>query len=262
MFQTTLTQRTFSFAFALLTLISIGPASAKTVLEGQVNMQNVLSTKSAPSLSRNSIKQTNDPFGQPPSEEFDAPSGAFDQQQALMPPPPPTFGLSASDNGGDFIGQQGVPTQAYAPPMQPQSIPQNMLPPMNSQVSMDPDNSQHMQLQWDLWHRRVAEAIFVRFDALAQRGFANSRPISCEASYVVTSNGKITNVRLLHTSDNILFNMMLMGVLKGMDGNPILQFPPGTRRQLVSKTGTFSRNCGVNGFKHTKDDYETINNHR
>jgi hypothetical protein len=261
MFENTLTRNTsfLSFAFALITMISIQPVSAKT-LEGQINIDAQMHTKGGPSLNRSDAKRLGDPFSAPgstlPSEQFDAPMGAFDSHPALMPPPP-TFNLNADDHGGDFGGQPGIPSPGnyYSPPIHAASIPQNMLPPMQSQ---DPEMSENMQLQWDLWHKRVAEAIFVRFDAQAQKAFANSRPISCEASYTVTCNGQIKDVRLLHKSDSFMYNAMLIGVLNSMNGNPILQFPPGTRRQMVMKTGTFSRNCGVNGFKHTTNDNESI----
>jgi len=257
MLKTTLHKHTLSLAFALLTVISIPPAEAQ-VLQGQVNMNENVQQKSNPSLSRNTFKQpAGDPFSTGPSAElFDAPSAAFDtQHQAMMPPPPPTFGLGVSDEGG-FSGQQGVPVQANYPPMQANMAPQNMMqPPLQP---MDPEMQGQMRLQWDLWHRTVAEEIFKRFDAYASKSFANSKPVSCDASYVVTANGQIKDIRLLHKSDNFMYNAMLIGVLNSMNGNPILAFPPGSRRQSVHKSGTFSRNCGVNGFKHTINDNESI----
>jgi FtsZ-interacting cell division protein ZipA len=43
-----------------------------------------------------------------------------------------------------------------------------------------------------------------------------------------------------------------------MNGNPVLQFPPGSRRQYVEKTGTFTWNYGQQGFKYTTGDQERI----
>jgi hypothetical protein len=230
-------------------------AQGKT-LQGGVDMQNYLKPSSGPSLNREFVKQSGDPFSQDPgsSEQFDAPEGSFDSQQPPAPPPP--FNLQA-DDGGSFDGNQQVPQQGG---QAPQMGNQQMLPPMQHGQANDPDNSQQMQIQWELWHRRVAEAIFVRFDGLASRAFANSRPIACHAAYTVTRDKQIVNVRLLQKSNNIVFNSMLLMVLKSMNGNPILEFPPGSRRQFVEKTGTFSRNYGVQGFKFTTGDNETIQN--
>ena len=266
MFEQKYTRNSFlSFAFALITLISVQPVSAKT-LEGQINIDDHLQQSKGASLTR-SKKTVGDPFNNgsapPSSEVFDAPTGAFDSTNtSMLPPPPPApFNLNAHEQGGDFGGQQGIPSQGtvYAPPPIANVGSQGVLPPMNRQ---DPEMSQEMQLQWDLWHKRVAEAIFVRFDNIAQQQFAVSRPLACVASYTVTANGQIKDIRLIQNSPDIKYNMMLMMVLQQMNGNPILQFPPGTHRQFVCKTGTFSRNCGVNGFKHTTNDRETISQRR
>lgn len=247
---------TLAISFALLA--SSQPAEAQQqgkVLQGGVNMQQTyMSPTNGLSLNRKNIQDNGDPFSQgdaPPSEQFDAPDGSFDGGQ--HPPAPPPFNLNADQ--GQYGGQQGVPQQDQQAPTMGQ---QQMLPPMQQGGANDPDNSQHMQIQWEMWHRRVAEAIFVRFDGVAQRAFAQSRPIACQAAYTVTRDKQIVNVRLLHKSNNIVFNSMLLMVLKSMNGNPILDFPPGSRRQSVEKTGTFSRNCGVQGFKFTTGDAETI----
>jgi len=246
-----------SVTLAVLTASWVCPqvnAQGKT-LQGGVDMQNYLKPSNGPSLNRKFVEENGDPFSSgPPSDQFDAPDGAFDSQQPQAPPPP--FNLQAAD-GGEFQGQQGMPQQGGA---QPAMGNQQMLQPMQQGHANDPDSSQHMQVQWELWHRRVAEAIFVRFDGLASRAFATSRPIACHAAYTVSRDKQITNVRLLQKSNNIVFNSMLLMVLKSMNGNPILEFPPGSRRQFVEKTGTFSRNYGVQGFKFTTGDNETINN--
>lgn len=268
MFEHTYTRNSvLSFAFALITLISVQPVSAKT-LEGQINLDEHMKQEKGASLTR-SKKTVGDPFNNggaaPSAEMFDAPTGAFDSPHTSMlppPPPPQQFNLNAQDHGGgDFGGQQGVPSHGnfYNPPPAAVLGQQGVLPPMNRQ---DPEMSEHMQLQWDLWHKRVAEAIFVKFDSRAQVQFAASKPLACEASYTVTANGQIRDIRLLRKSDSFAYNAMLLQVLQEMNGNPILQFPPGTQRQMVAKTGTFSRNCGVNGFKHTTNDRETISQRR
>ncbi len=242
-------------------LLTIPVNAQGQMLHGGVQQEGFVQQNSGgQGLSRSQVEKSGDPFSSPdapPTEEFSAPDGAFDSQPP--PPRPPAFNLNAQD-GGDFDGQQGQPIFAGGPPVTPQMMSQGMLPPAAAQNPNDPDNSQHMQIQWELWHRRVAEAIFVRFDALAQQAFPHSRPIACQAAYTVTRDKQITSVKLLQKSPNIVFNGMLLMVLKSMNGNPILEFPPGSRRQVVEKTGTFSRNFGVQGFKYQTGDQETINN--
>jgi hypothetical protein len=43
-----------------------------------------------------------------------------------------------------------------------------------------------------------------------------------------------------------------------MNGNPVLEYPPNSRRQFVEKTGTFTWNYGQQGFKYTTGDSERI----
>lgn len=251
-----------ALSFSVLLTIPVSAQGAGTTLHGGVDMQNY-SQQPAPGLNRGQVDRSADPFSSPSApatEEFSAPEGSFDSQPA---PPRPAFNLNAQDEGGgELDGQQGQPIFAPGPPVTPQMMPQNMLPPLGGQNPNDPDSSQQMQIQWELWHRRVAEAIFVRFDAYAQSAFAHSRPIACQAAYTVTRDRQIVSVKLLQKSPNIVFNSMLLMVLKSMNGNPILEFPPGSRRQYVEKTGTFSRNYGVQGFKYQTGDQETIRQQR
>lgn len=120
---------------------------------------------------------------------------------------------------------------------------------IQEQLDQDPDTSnERLLLSWDEWHKRVAEAIFIRFDAYAQKAF--TRPLSCQAAYTVTRDRQITNVRLLQKSPNTVFNSMLLLVLKSMNGNPILDYPAGSQRLSVEKTGTFAVGVGRRGGKH------------
>lgn len=250
-------KRFFSALLAISFLLSAPAALAqgqKGMLQGNVKTDYV-KPSAGPSLNRDQIRNQGDPFGDTssPAEQFDAPDNAFQQDTPTMAPPPPPFNLQADDGQ---MGQQDVPMVQDAP-LPPANMGNQgvMRPPVNPN---DPDSSQQMQLQWDEWHKRVAESIFVRFDAYAQKAFAVSRPLACQAAYTVTRDRQITNVRVLQKSPNVVFNTMLLLVLKSMNGNPILEFPPGSRRMSVEKSGTFSRNCGVQGFKFTTGDQETI----
>jgi hypothetical protein len=119
-----------------------------------------------------------------------------------------------------------------------------------------------MQLLWDAWHKRVAESIFTRFNSLAQMAFKHSPPLACQVSYMVARDGRVGNVQVLQKSSNPIFNTMLLGVINSMNGNPVLEYPPNSRRQFVEKTGTFTWNYGQQGFKYTTGDQERIQQQR
>ncbi len=261
--------------FATLSLLTafsvtlVGPALAETTtLKGNVNQSDFLKPKNGPSLNRNDIKNAGDPFGndgptdQGLQSDFEPPAEAFQVQNARPAAPPQrNFGLQAEDEGGDFQGT----------PMQAQQSPQQMGNPMQGQLQQqqqqgrnmgnpnDPDNAPDMQLAWDMWHKRVAEAVYMRFNSLATMAFKRSKPLACMVSYTVTRDGRIINAKILQGSDSMMFNTMLVGVINSLNGNPILQFPPGSRRQMVEKGGTFQHNFGQGqGYKYTTGDRETL----
>lgn len=140
----------------------------------------------------------------------------------------------------------------------PQPPPQQ--PPMSSRVQQnDPDNSPDMQLAWDIWHHRVAEAIYSRFNFLAKLAFRHSPPLLCQVSYVVTRDGHIQNIQVQQKSSNVLFNVIVFQTVKSLDGDMnLLQYPQGSRRTMVPKVGTFTQNYGGDGFKYTVGDRETL----
>jgi hypothetical protein len=168
--------------------------------------------------------------------DFDPPGGRFSLQNDFWP----TM-WSVKETHPSL-----TPPQESPPIEEPNTIgetdyktPEPAKKEQTSKSANDPDNSQHMQIQWEMWHRRVAEAISLRFNGIAQRAFAQSRPIACQAAYTVTRNKQIVNVRLLHKSNNIVYNSMVLMVLKSMNGNSVLEFPSGSKRESAEKTGEF-----------------------
>ncbi len=267
----------FSFAFASSLLCSPALAAKQVgVLEGHVDKADSFRQPVGPSLKRNANIKPGDSFGGSPSsattETFDAPAAMFDSNQPAIPRPP--FNLHTEDEGNaDMNGLPGTPAFGQMPmnsgmpmggsmPMEdPLLARQNGLPPVAMRNPADPDETAEMQLAWDEWHRRVAEAIFIRFDGLAQKAFANSRPLNCQVVYTVRRDHQITNIRMVQNSPNMMYNAMILMVIKSMNGNPILEFPGGSRRMMVEKLGNFTRNCGDQGFKFTINDRERIRQH-
>lgn len=194
-------------------------------------------------FSKDSIKK--------PSDEILVPSpGDFDIEPTQLP----KFEIDINQNGGQFDGVPGgglidtVPPEFLPPPQQ------DMLPVPPKQISGDPDATRRMQIAWELWHKRLAANVYLRFNVAAQNFH---RPLYAEVTYDVTADGRVINIRLLRRSPDMIFNATLLGVIKTLQGNSILRFPEGSHRQVVAKRGVFTRNWGnQNGFKHETGDVE------
>jgi hypothetical protein len=240
-------------------------------LRGGVKEEDYLHPSQGPSLNRSDIGK--DPFASnesaaPAQQTLEPPSGAFDVQSQRPPAPPPNFNLRADETGAppDFNGtpMQGTPAVPQAPTtaMMPTAGPSNPTD-LAGNVANDPDKTPEMKLAWDIWHHRVAEAVYQRFVTMSHAAFRFSRPLAAYVSYVVTRDGRILNVQLQQRSSDVAFNAMIVMVVNSMSGQTdLLAFPPGSRRMTVEKGGMFTENYGPQqGFKFTTGDQETIPGH-
>lgn len=220
------------------------------VLKGNVQQDQMLQQKQ-PALNRTKDIEA-DPFSNkddstPGMDAIDAPADAI---KAINQQP---FNLQTQTNGPD----------KYAMPLAPQEQAMPQLPVQQPQPQFNPNDpdggNPAMQLAWDAWHRRVAEAIYTRYNFFAKAAFHNSQPLLCQVSYVVTRDGHITQMNMAQKSPNVLYNVLVFQAVKSLDGDQmLLQFPPGSRRQFVQKYGTFAQNYGANGFKYTTGDQERL----
>lgn len=229
---------------------------SKTKLEGGIEQTRKSTDPTGRELKRTDIKD-NDPFSknsvQTPGDEIFVPSQTdFDNLEPASPLP--RFEIDINQNGGQFGLEPGqgiidtVPPEFLPPPQQ------NMLPVPPKQVTGDPDASRRMQIAWELWHRRLAENVYFRFNSAAKMFH---RPLYAEVAYDVTADGRVINIRLLRRSPDMIFNATLLGVIKTLQGNSILRFPEGSRRQIVAKRGVFTRNWGnPDGYKFQTGDVE------
>ncbi len=231
--------------------------------------QGVLKQKEGPSLKRNDMNNSGDPFetkNQNQNDAFEPPSSAF-QVQSAKPSAPPRkdYNLNATD-GGQFNGQGGVNDELpqQQEPRQQIEVP-NMAPPtqvnnirQEPQEPQDPDG-QALKVAWDDWHNRVAGAIFSQIGPAAARKIPRSEPLICVVNYTITKDGRVKNVHLQQKSSSSMYNDMVVSVVKGMAGNPVLQFPEGSRRMTVDKLSTFKHNArGPNGYQYITGDQETV----
>ena len=129
----------------------------------------------------------------------------------------------------------------------------------NATPANDIDSSPQMQVLWDAWHKRVASAIFERFNMFAKGGFSQSPPYLAQISYAVTKDGHIQNIQFMQKTDNALFNTMIVQAVQSLDGDiGVLAFPPGSRRASVPKKATFQHNFGREGYRYIINDKEQI----
>jgi len=265
--------------------------NGNTLLRGRATKEGMIggpSDQGGPSLSRTDIS------GKLPSANqdgvmnqlLDAPHAMI--QQATLPGiPKKNFGLRA--DADDFNGQSmnglpdraggqmgnGIPDNATA--LRPGTPAMGNLPgepvddgmimegtPQTSGVgpggAPDPDNTTEMQLAWELWHKRVAENVFQRWNSVATSMFRNCPGLRVGLTYVVTRDGHVKDLRIVKSPDP-MFNSIAIQAVKALDGDvALLQFPEGSRRMMVSKQASFSKNAGdpPNSMRYTTGDRETV----
>ncbi len=245
------------FTSVSITVVSPVMAQQNKVYRGSVNQTDVRN-KTGPSLNRNDLRDSGgDPFGndgvpdQVQPDSFEPPPDAFQPEKRRTPPPPPSnrnFGGGVQENLEDLL--DGLQPE--------QALPQN--PPFNARVNQQQptqnlkQDSAELDIAWNQWHERVAKNVYVRFNNMALIAFPHSRPLSCKITYTVTRDGRIINARILESSQDAVFDKMVIGVVSSLNGNPILQFPQGSRRQQVEKLCGFEHNFGQGlGFKYQLD---------
>ncbi len=266
-----------SIGISLLLLIMAASQSlADNFLQGGVQTENFLPRGGVPGLRREDMgdpfsgnNQANPPVVQqmiqPPPEAFDL--------QGLRPPPPPVSRNKPTNLQSEIDQSQasdfnGTPGEGLSD-VQPQSaalLPPAVNSPQQANVGAnqaDPDSSPELQLAWDQWHRRVANAVYERYNTMAQMAFKYSRPLGVYVTYVVSRDGQISDVRLQQKSPNVAYNTLIVLVIKSLSGQKdLLRFPEGSKRFSVDKGGTFTQNYGnTQGFKYATGDRETVRPH-
>lgn len=266
-----------------MTFVTLGAASASQLWLAPVEAadqssktyklkvnQGIIRTEDGPSLKRGDLNNGGNPFetkNQKQDDAFQPPSYAF-QVKSDKPSAPPKkdYNLHA-DDGGAFNGQ-GLPGVSDELPQQEQPQQQlevpNLAPPTQvNNVRQNPNelDGQELKVAWDDWHNRVARAIFNQIGPAAARKIPRSEPLVCVVNYTITRDGHVKNVHLQQKSSSSTYNDMVYAVVKGMTGNPVLQFPLGSRRMTVDKLSTFKHNVqGPNGYQYITGDQETLKN--
>jgi hypothetical protein len=209
------------FIVSLVTISSLPPPVPAQVLQGGVKETNTLNNSPKPGSNINAVT---DPFG-----ETQAPTQ-----------PPPSFALT---------------TKHTAPSKKPFDL------DANNNAAEANESSPAMKIAWNDWHKRVATNVFLRFSAMAKEAFPDTRPMNAAVAYTVTNDGHILNARLTAVDTDELYNLLCLTAVNSLNGNlEVLQFPKGSRRTKVDKSGTFCHNSGSDfeAFKTIQGDDETV----
>ncbi len=121
-----------------------------------------------------------------------------------------------------------------------------------------PENKE-IQLAWDAWHKRLAHAIYYRFDILALQKFKDSPALGVTVRYVVTKDGRIEGLKIVEKSSDMIFDALACQAIMWQGRKPaLLKFPEGSNRASVEKFATFTQNMGDEGYQATEGDKETV----
>lgn len=250
-------------------------AEDKTVLHGTVQQEGIVLPQTdnfggtGPSLSRKDIKRLGDPFGSDttpgPSADDSAVLDAPDQAFKGVAQPPradkKNFGLGAQEDNfqGTSMPARSDALSVKPPPVLEGAAADSPGTDPGSGAANDPDS--WLALEWDAWHRRVAQSIYQKWIFFANAAFKNDpTPMLTRVSYVVTREGRIENVKFLERSPNVMFDSLTAQVIKSFNGDQeTLRFPEGSRRSSIENFGVFSQNQHTGqGFRYTTGDKETI----
>lgn len=99
----------------------------------------------------------------------------------------------------------------------------------------DPDSGNPaLQLAWDAWHRRLRTAIYTRYMFFSKAAFHRSPPLHCSATFTITKDGHVEDLKMETKSANVLYNVLVFQAIKSVDGDRVtLPFPPGSKRLSV-----------------------------
>lgn len=160
---------------------------------------------------------------------------------------------NVSGTGAPLYPQQGSLDRQQAP-MQGNVAGSN---PMQAYAAADPDfGSQELDIAWDAWRNRLMQAIQantlrrinvhdnVQFVWDNRTQMMQSRyPDGTAAWYScsVLPDGRIVNIRITLSSHYPTYDQALWQAINDLQGNVILQYPQGSRRQIVIQEGTVAK---------------------
>jgi hypothetical protein len=124
-------------------------------------------------------------------------------------------------------------------------------PPQNFDIGAE-RNSREMMLAWERWHKQLSQAIYERWQAMAED------PGKATVKIFVTKNRQIS-AQILRANGAPAFEGTIMNAIMSLNGNPGLTFPAKSLRQSVSFEADYIAGANVTpGYSWVKNDYEKI----
>jgi len=102
----------------------------------------------------------------------------------------------------------------------------------------DPD-PYSMKSAWNSWQRTFEDAACIQFANLSKLHTKTKKGLKCEIVYTVSNDGSVTDIFVLQTSGDQLFDNKVRAALVLMSYKPFVQFPTGSKRFYVKKSTIF-----------------------
>lgn len=144
--------------------------------------------------------------------------------------------------------------------------------PMQGNVTADPDfGNQELDIAWDAWRNRLMQAIQantlnrinvhddVQFVWDPRTQMMQSRyPDGTAAWYScsVLPNGRIVNIQITLSSRYPTYDQAVWQAINDLQGNFILQYPQGSRRQIVTQEGSVAKSAQTSTQRYQFGDVE------
>lgn len=88
--------------------------------------------------------------------------------------------------------------------------------------------------KWHDWHAQLQLSLRDKFvQIFGKLKGALSNKLVARASFRVSRDGKVTQVKIVESSFNAQFDSIAIESIKALEGNPALKFPEGTTKKFV-----------------------------
>jgi hypothetical protein len=160
---------------------------------------------------------------------------------------PSALSGSAVDSGAF----SGTPQNAQSSPLSGMVDDAFKNAPKNFDIGAE-RGSREMMLAWERWHKQLSQAIYQRWQAMAED------PGHATVKITVTRDHQIM-AQILRSSGAPQFQGTIMAAISSLNGNPGLTFPAKSQRNSVSFEADYVAGADVQpGYSWVKNDYEKV----
>jgi hypothetical protein len=98
--------------------------------------------------------------------------------------------------------------------------------------------SKERAADWDSWNRNIDQYLQSLFEK--EKIFSHGPRYRVTVAYAISQNGKVENVRFISKSESERFNQVVLQLVKSMTGRSLIQFPVGSKTEVVEKQTSFT----------------------